>query len=232
MRERLARPPLELEPGPQRLHGTAKKRRRSEDDVLCSGSNVSVIVAEKRARYWKRSESIQEARSFNLVTDQGDKIRVRLRGNEWSLETDARQRNGPERRSVEYQLADGERVWVEGELRAVNSKTTTAGYRDGAPTTRWEVVANEEPIKLWTEGALYAHKATEFLPPFMAVPVWAFSSLMLWWSYSLILGGRASTLEAIYFVSNVVLFSIALALVIVHWQGGWIGSRAWFDRKE
>jgi hypothetical protein len=231
-RKKLARPPLELREGYCRLNGIAKKRRRSEHDVLASGCNVSVIVVSGRERYWKRAETRQEARSFNLLTDNGEKVRVCLRDSGWTLETAARERNGPERRSVEYDLTDGERVWVEGELQAVVRKRK-AGYRDNGSLKRWEFKADGAEIRMWTEGALAAHEATVFLPPVFSILLWSFVAFMLGWSLSIAMGGRLSSGEFSVFVAlSAAMVGLAIAVVVVQSMGGWIGSRPWFQRKE
>lgn len=230
-RQKLARPPLVLAEGFQRLHGIAKKRRRGEDDVIASGCNTSVIVVSGRQRFWKRDESRQEGRSFNLVTDSGVKVRVPLRNSGWTLETAARERNGPERRSVEYELTDGERVWVEGELYAVTRKSKEAGYRDSAPEKRWAFKADGAEIRMWTEGSLHAYEATEFLPPVFSILVWAFVAFMLGWSFSLATGGSTSG-ESVFVALSAAMLGIGFAAVLIQSDGGWIGSRPWFHRKQ
>ncbi len=201
--------------------------------MIASGCNTSVIVVSGRQRYWKRDESRQEGRSFNLVTDNGVKVRVRLPDSGWTLETAARERNGPERRSVEYELTDGEPLWVEGELHAVTLKSKEAGYRDSAPAKRWEFKSDGAEIRMWTEGALEAHEATEFLSPAFSVVIWGFVAFMLGWSLSIASGGRLANGEfSVFVVLSAVMVGLAIAIVLLQSTGGWIGSRPWFQRKE
>ncbi len=219
-----------LKPGPARVQGVARKRKPSEDDVLLSGGLVTLRVQSGRGSAWKLSDRTREARSFHLISDANEEIRVSLpRSARWSIETDAREINTPDQRSVHFELRDGERVSVEGMLEHVAIKGS-AGYRDRP--RRWQITSRGQPIVVRTEGALIALERTEFAPNW----VWAFLVVMIACAVFLLSFPQRMTLssgsETLLVVLSVVFFSFSLALAVVHASGGWIGSRPWFDRSE
>jgi hypothetical protein len=231
-RERLTRAPIELVPGSCRLHGVAKKRRRGEDDVLAYGCNLSTMVTGHRSRFWKRQESRKEGRDFNLVLDDGARVRVRLSGKPWELETDAREHHSPERRVVEYQLVDGERLWVEGRLEP-SVGTQRSGYRDRALRQHWRVVADETPLSLWTEGSLVAHESTSFMPLGVSFFAWGLAALMSCWSVAILTSRSESSAYLAWYVAlSACLLGVAGAFVLAEGSGGWSGSLPWFQRRN
>ncbi len=154
-----------LRPGFGWVHGVARKVRGAESDVLLSGRNVTVRVQSGRSQFWQREETTRDLGPFYVVTSDGQKVRVKPR-NDGSdrIEVAANEHNTYERRVVDYELRDGDEVWVEGAIEEKRTPAPGKGYREPGTRSRWRLHAGDGRVTVRTRGVVDAHRTTALVP--------------------------------------------------------------------
>lgn len=153
--------PAELKGGSVVLAGIARPKK-SSDAFIARGHTRTDRVQRGRSQVWERVETVVESKSFDLLLESGEKVRIVLgKKASFVVETAAREASAYDRRITDWEVRAGEDVRVEGRLSRDQGKGR--GYRDDKGG--WVMRSDVEPTIVRTRGAIYEWERTQMAPP-------------------------------------------------------------------